>query len=122
MNKKLNNMKTKTLKPTFRIVVVLLLCLLAKLSDAQVPNNAYEDNMVQVDIINGQPVFAIYSGDINQDGNVDLSDFDALDFGINNFEFGYLPADLNGDGNVDLSDYPYWDVNNFNFVYVHRPF
>ena len=105
--------------------MVMIMMLIGKYSSAQA-NKAYGDNMVKIDSVlvggNYQPVFAIYSGDINQDGNIDLSDFPMWDADNSNFASGYLVTDLNGDGNVDLSDFPIWDVNNSNFVSTARPF
>ena len=110
------------------IFVLFLLCAGANSANAQVnpyANNAFEDNMKVVDsvLVLGQYkyIFAIYSGDINQDGNIDLSDFPFWDDDNSNFNFGYIVTDLNGDGNCDLNDYPFWDANNSNFVYAHRP-
>lgn len=65
---------------------------------------AYGNNLVLVDI--NPDIYAIYQGDINQDGNVDLLDFPPLDFGIVHGLTGCLATDLNGDGNVDLLDLP----------------
>ena len=114
-------MKTKTVKPVFKFGIVILLCFLAKLSNAQVSNNAYGDNMVQVDIINGQPVFAIYSGDINQDGGVDILDFALEETDVNNFAFGYNVTDLNGDGSSDILDYAIIERNANAFVFKATP-
>ena len=49
-------------------------------------------------------VWAIYSGDINQDKGVDNLDIDALFSDINTSNFGVLATDLNGDGGVDNLD------------------
>jgi hypothetical protein len=54
-------------------------------------------------------VWAFTSGDINQDQNIDLIDFPALDFGRCHGLCGYYPADLNGDGNIDIIDYAILD-------------
>src|SRR5205814_2925516 len=54
---------------------------------------AYLDNMILVDV--SPDIWAFYNGDINQDSNIDLVDFPALDFGINHGLFGYLDTDLN---------------------------
>ena len=81
--------------------------------------NAYEDNMIQVD---ASPVnFAIYSGDVNQDGVVDGSDEALLDNDASNFATGYLVTDLNGDEVIDGSDAAIADNNAANFVSVARP-
>src|SRR5207248_3019450 len=44
-------------------------------------SQAYGSNQKQVD--SAPNYYALYSGDINQDQNVDLIDFPPLDFGIN---------------------------------------
>jgi len=80
-------------------------------------NKAYGDN--QVEIENG--IFAFYSGDLNQDENIDLLDLSILDTDINNFEFGYFATDINGDGNVDLLDGPNVEDNVNNFIFVSKP-
>ena len=55
--------------------------------------------------------YSIYTGDINQDGAVDGSDFLELDPRIQNGEGGYNVGDLNGDGAVDGSDFLLLDPN-----------
>lgn len=66
-------------------------------------------------------VFGIYSGDINQDGNIDIFDYLQLDPDMQNFEFGYKVTDLNGDGNVDIFDYLIYKANGSMFVNVEKP-
>ena len=80
-------------------------------------SQAYDSNQTEV----SPGVFAIYSGDINQDENADLLDLSLLDNDIANFMFGYQNADLNGDGNVDLLDLPILDNNIHNFIYSVHP-
>ena len=80
-------------------------------------SQAYENNMIELDT----GVWGFYSGDINQDGNIDLSDFPYWDADNAYFSFGYFNTDLNGDVNIDLSDFPFWDANNSNFIYSHHP-
>lgn len=75
---------------------------------------AFGNNMMQAD---SSPLrFAIYSGDVNQDGVIDLADGSLIDNSAINFATGYLPTDINGDGVVDLSDIVFADNNAFNFV------
>lgn len=75
---------------------------------------AFGNNMKQVD---SSPVrFAVYSGDVNQDGTVDLSDGSLIDNDAFNFAGGYLPTDVNGDEVSDLADAVFADNNGFNFV------
>ncbi len=52
-----------------------------------------------------------YSGEMNQDGNIDVNDFVLYDIDNLNGASGYLITDLNGDGYVDLSDFPFFDNN-----------
>ncbi|MBK8981991.1 MAG: hypothetical protein IPM38_06625 [Ignavibacteria bacterium] len=77
-------------------------------------SQAYAGNQIQVD---ASPVrFALYSGDVNQDGTIDLTDGSLIDNDAFNFASGYLQTDLNGDGIVDISDALFADNNGFNFV------
>lgn len=75
-------------------------------------SQAYGSNQVQVE--NG--IWALYSGDINQDGVVDGLDYNDWESDNNNFGAGYLATDLNGDGIVDGLDFLLWEVNNNGFV------
>lgn len=82
-------------------------------------NKALGDNMKQVD---AAPVrFAIFSGDVNQDGIVDLTDNQLIDNDANNFLSGYVTTDLTGDNFVDINDGAIADNNGYNFVNVIRP-
>ena len=59
---------------------------------------------------------AIYTGDINQDGSVDGSDFLDFDIASQAGGGGYHVADFNGDGAVDGSDFLLYDPNAQNGV------
>jgi hypothetical protein len=48
--------------------------------------------------------WGIYSGDVDQNGFIDLSDVINIYNGSNNFASGYVRQDCNGDSIVDLSD------------------
>ena len=69
----------------------------------------------------GAGVFMLFSGDINQDGSVDFSDYPDLDISSNNGDLGYYVTDLNGDASVDFSDYPTLDINSNLGVLVVTP-
>ncbi len=69
----------------------------------------------------GNGIFAIYSGDINQDGSIDFSDYPDLDIANNSGVLGYNVNDLNGDASVDFNDYPILDINSNNGIIVMRP-
>ncbi len=66
--------------------------------------------------------YCIYSGDINQDGFVDLADIVPIKNDATNFVSGnHLVTDLNGDGNVDLTDLTICYNNSTNFIRIRRP-
>ena len=82
-------------------------------------SQAFGSNMAQVD---ASPVrFALYSGDVNQDGAIDATDVSAVDNDAANYSAGYISADLTGDGYVDGTDFAIADNNAANFVSVTRP-
>ncbi len=80
-------------------------------------NKAFGDNQQPM----GGGVFALFSGDLNLDENVDLLDLGILELDISTFAFGYYAADNNGDGNVDLLDSPVEEANINNFVFSNHP-
>jgi hypothetical protein len=77
---------------------------------------AYGGNMI---LVGGK--YAIYNGDINQDGAVESLDYDQLNLDNDNFESGFFATDLNGDGSVESLDYDILNLNNDNFVGTVRP-
>lgn len=63
---------------------------------------AYGSNMVQVD---SSPLrFAVYNGDVNQDGTVELVDVTDTYNAASIFAAGYVNTDADGNGSVDLND------------------
>lgn len=72
---------------------------------------AYGDNLKQVGT-----KWCIYSGDVNQDGIVDLPDLTNIDNDAFNFASGYFSTDLTGDGITDLNDLLICDNNSFLFI------
>jgi hypothetical protein len=80
---------------------------------------AYGDN--QIEISTTPSIWALYSGDVIIDENMDLLDLGAVESDISNFTYGYVPTDLNGDGNVDLLDSPMLESNISNFIYSIHP-
>lgn len=60
--------------------------------------------------------YCFYSGDVNRDGVVDLTDVSTVDTDNLNFVSGYTATDVNGDNLVDLSDLSIVDTNNLNFI------
>jgi len=65
-------------------------------------SQAFGNNMISVDL---SPVrFAIYSGDVNQDGIIDGSDISNVENDASTALPGYVPTDVTGDDFVDASD------------------
>ncbi len=60
--------------------------------------------------------WCFFSGDLNYDGIIDLSDIAIIDLDNLSFATGYRASDLTGDNIVDLSDVSLADNNNLNFV------
>lgn len=78
---------------------------------------AFGSNQTEVE----SNVWAIYSGDCNQDGAIDALDYLIMDPDIVAGNSGYLATDLNGDGSVDALDYLVVDPNIVNGVSVAVP-
>jgi len=70
----------------------------------------------------GADMYAIYSGDVNQDGTVDASDMAKIDNDNSIFAFGYNSTDINGDGASDASDIAIVDNNQQLFLFYARPY
>jgi chitodextrinase len=78
---------------------------------------AFGGNMTQLE----PGVWGYYTGDINQDGSIDNTDYSGWELDANAFAFGNYVTDLNGDGSVDNSDYSIWESNANNFVFAITP-
>ncbi len=72
---------------------------------------AFGNNMI---LINNK--YCIYSGDINQDGYIDLTDIVIINNDVADFVNGYVATDLNGDYITDLEDNLIAYNNSVNFV------
>ncbi len=80
-------------------------------------SKALGDNLADM----GGGKYAMYCGDINQDGSVDFNDYPDLDMSSNFGYIGYYNTDLNGDASVDFNDYPIIDINSNNGVLSFAP-
>ncbi len=82
-------------------------------------SHTYGNNVKQID---PTPVrFGIFSGDINRDGVIDITDIIFIFNDANVFNSGYVATDLTGDGIVDLSDLIFSFNNSKDFVVLRRP-
>jgi len=80
---------------------------------------AFGSNQILID---SSPIrYGIYSGDINQDGFVNLTDVVAAYNGSSGYITGYVPTDVNGDIIVDLTDVVITYNNSSKFVSLVRP-
>ena len=66
-------------------------------------------------------VFAIYGGDVNKDGIIDISDMIPVDNLSALASSGYLPEDVNGDGLIDISDMIIIDNNSSQAIGIVTP-
>ncbi|NVO21228.1 MAG: hypothetical protein HXX13_16115 [Bacteroidetes bacterium] len=82
------------------------------------PTKAYGNNLNQMN----DNTFAIYGGDINQDGIVDGTDMAAVDNSSTSLTKGYVSDDANGDGIVDGSDMALVDNNSTSIVKSKLPY
>ncbi|MBK6965460.1 MAG: hypothetical protein IPH20_16400 [Bacteroidales bacterium] len=80
-------------------------------------SKAYGSNMIEVNT----GVWAIYAGDVNQDGTVDTADMTPVDNDSAGFVSGYQTTDVNGDGIVDTADMTFVDNNSFQYVEAETP-
>ncbi|MDQ3021650.1 MAG: hypothetical protein M3R36_13935 [Bacteroidota bacterium] len=79
-------------------------------------NKAYGNNLVLKGV-----KYCIYSGDVDQDGAIDITDSQIIENDAANFVSGYVSSDVNGDNFVDVSDEAISDNNSFNFVVKITP-
>ena len=90
----------------------------AEYNFANDPSMSYGSNVTQVDT---DPLYAFYSGDVNNDRAVDLTDVIEINNDANGFPIGYIITDLNGDYLTDLADILIAYNNSNNFVSLIRP-
>jgi hypothetical protein len=81
---------------------------------------AFGNNEILVDI-SPYNVYAFYSGDVNQNGYIDLTDVIQINNAANTFASGYVLTDLTGNNIVDLTDVLMAYNNSVSFVSVVKP-
>jgi hypothetical protein len=79
-------------------------------------SQAFGDNEVLVGT-----EYSIYTGDVTQDGIVDLSDIVDIGNDANSFLTGYVVSDLNCNSIVDLTDLLFAYNNSSDFVSIKQP-
>ncbi len=78
---------------------------------------AYGDNQAS----HGMGVYAIYSGDVNQDALIDMDDYSLLELSLFGLTSGFVSEDLNGDGVCEGSDLSLLENNISLGLSVARP-
>jgi lysophospholipase L1-like esterase len=84
-------------------------------------NAVHQDGDQPVQILLDNDEYALFSGDINQDGTIDLFDLQLIENGASNFLYGYHAEDCTGDGVVDLSDMQLVENRNNAFLFSSKP-
>jgi hypothetical protein len=85
-------------------------------------NTAFNDGINLPLKNSNENVYLIYSGDINQDGSIDIFDMQVAENASTNFEFGYISSDCNGDGSPDIFDMQIIENNATMFLFFARPY
>ena len=65
--------------------------------------------------------YCVYSGDVNKDGSIDITDVSQIQSDADNYVTGYVVTDLNSDFQTDITDASIADNNASNFVMVVSP-
>lgn len=69
----------------------------------------------------GDGRYAIWSGNINQDSQINFSDYSLFEISASGFSTGYVPADLNGDGIVETADHSLLENNIYLNISLQKP-
>lgn len=88
-------------------------------------SNAY--SLVSLPILHqvAPGVFALYTGELNDDGYIDSQDYIAYEtysYSSSYLDLYMLDGDFNGDSYVDASDYPTFDNNSQLGLFTQRPY
>jgi hypothetical protein len=66
--------------------------------------------------------YALYAGDVNQDGSIDAFDAQIAENGTTGLFFGYDASDCNGDGLIDIFDLQLIENNSTILIFAARPY
>ena len=88
-----------------------------------VASKAFDANMTSVLEADGVTISPplIYSGDVNQDGQIEAEDLNQVGNDAANFLFGYRNTDVYGDGQIEANDLNITGNNAALFIYRHVP-
>jgi hypothetical protein len=82
-------------------------------------SKAFADNLFQINVSPAK--YALFSGDVDHDGFVDVLDVITVNNDAQGFASGYNITDLNGDGITDSHDLVICYNNSLDFVQVKIP-
>jgi len=82
---------------------------------------AYGSNLVNVGSVNA-PVFALFNGDFNRDGNIGSADYTQMENDVLSVLFGYNATDVTGDGVVESADYSLMGNNILQGIIMAKPY
>jgi hypothetical protein len=85
-------------------------------------NKAYGSNMVNVAGASATAVYALWSGDLNQDGVIESADYLQMENDILAVLFGYNVSDITGDGIVESADYLLMENNLLQVIFAAKPY
>jgi len=80
-------------------------------------SKAFGNNLIALNGLN----YGLYSGDVNQDGMIESTDYLAVETDVLAILFGYYASDLTGDGVVESEDYKLIENNVLKIIFVSRP-
>jgi hypothetical protein len=85
-------------------------------------SSAYDDGVNAAMQSMGGGKYAIYSGDVNQDGTIDGADQAIIENDAGAFAFGYNASDCTGDGETGGADQQVVENNAGLFLFYARPY
>lgn len=92
------------------------------LYDFTLSSNTFTNGLNSPQMLMPDGNYAMFAGDVNQDGTIDIFDIQNLENAVILFEFGYLVNDCNADGVEDVFDMQIIENNSILFLYYARPY
>jgi hypothetical protein len=94
----------------------------SNLYDFTLSSNTFTDGLNSAQKLMPDGNYAMYCGDVNQDGTIDIFDQQNVENAVMLFDFGYLLNDCNADGVEDAFDMQIIENNTILFLYYARPY
>jgi hypothetical protein len=94
----------------------------SNLYDFTLSSNTFTDGLNSPQKLMPNGHYAMFCGDVNQDGTIDIFDQQNVDNAVTLFDFGYLLNDCNTDGVEDIFDIQMVENNTSLFLFFARPY